>query len=152
MTGDLLKGEGIEPAVDGAEVIRHLARGPKGDDVLRDLGSISAGDEVDVLAEPQLRQQRAGERRAAVEDELVSGGRVGQRAENVADRMVATYLGPRDGEVGRVPIELGAIGRPDAPGGATSNFVDGGALSLATKHSSVEVGPPLFVAEVDRNR
>jgi uncharacterized protein YbjT (DUF2867 family) len=32
VTGDLLKGEGIEPAVDGAEIILHLAGGPKGDD------------------------------------------------------------------------------------------------------------------------
>jgi uncharacterized protein YbjT (DUF2867 family) len=32
VTGDLLKGEGIEPAVDGAETILHLAGGPKGDD------------------------------------------------------------------------------------------------------------------------
>lgn len=32
VTGDLLKDEGIEPAVDGAEVILHLAGGPKGDD------------------------------------------------------------------------------------------------------------------------
>ena len=34
LTGDLLKGEGIEPAVDGAEIILHLAGGPnaKGDD------------------------------------------------------------------------------------------------------------------------
>ncbi|GAA3754457.1 uncharacterized protein YbjT (DUF2867 family) [Spinactinospora alkalitolerans] len=32
VTGDLLKGEGIGPAVDGAEIIVHLAGGPKGDD------------------------------------------------------------------------------------------------------------------------
>lgn len=32
VTGDLLTGEGIEPAVDGAEIIVHLAGGPKGDD------------------------------------------------------------------------------------------------------------------------
>jgi uncharacterized protein YbjT (DUF2867 family) len=32
VTGDLLKGEGIEPAIDGAEIILHLAGGPKGDD------------------------------------------------------------------------------------------------------------------------
>jgi uncharacterized protein YbjT (DUF2867 family) len=32
LTGDLLTGEGIEPAVDGAEIILHLAGGPKGDD------------------------------------------------------------------------------------------------------------------------
>lgn len=32
VTGDLLKGDGIEPAVDGAEIILHLAGGPKGDD------------------------------------------------------------------------------------------------------------------------
>lgn len=31
-TGDLLKGQGIEPAVDGVETILHLAGGPKGDD------------------------------------------------------------------------------------------------------------------------
>jgi uncharacterized protein YbjT (DUF2867 family) len=31
-TGDLLKGEGIEPAVGGVEIIVHLAGGPKGDD------------------------------------------------------------------------------------------------------------------------
>ncbi|MFJ2032257.1 SDR family oxidoreductase [Streptosporangium sp. NPDC087985] len=32
VTGDLLKGEGIGPAVDGAEIVLHLAGGPKGDD------------------------------------------------------------------------------------------------------------------------
>jgi uncharacterized protein YbjT (DUF2867 family) len=32
VTGDLLKGEGIEPAVDGAEIVVHLAGGSKGDD------------------------------------------------------------------------------------------------------------------------
>ncbi|ETK30638.1 SDR family oxidoreductase [Microbispora sp. ATCC PTA-5024] len=32
VTGDLLTGAGVEPAVDGAEVIVHLAGGPKGDD------------------------------------------------------------------------------------------------------------------------
>jgi uncharacterized protein YbjT (DUF2867 family) len=32
VTGDLLKGEGIEPAVDGTGIILHLAGGPKGDD------------------------------------------------------------------------------------------------------------------------
>jgi uncharacterized protein YbjT (DUF2867 family) len=32
VTGDLLKGEGIETAVNGAEIIVHLAGGPKGDD------------------------------------------------------------------------------------------------------------------------
>ncbi|MFI0354500.1 SDR family oxidoreductase [Actinomadura sp. 9N407] len=32
VTGDLLKGEGIELAVDGAEIVLHLAGGPKGDD------------------------------------------------------------------------------------------------------------------------
>ena len=32
VTGDLLEGEGIEPAVDGAEIILHVAGGPKGDD------------------------------------------------------------------------------------------------------------------------
>jgi uncharacterized protein YbjT (DUF2867 family) len=33
VTGDLLKGEGIEPAVDGAGIIMHCAGGPMGDDV-----------------------------------------------------------------------------------------------------------------------
>jgi uncharacterized protein YbjT (DUF2867 family) len=33
VAGDLLKGEGIEIAVDGAETIVHLAGGPKGDEV-----------------------------------------------------------------------------------------------------------------------
>ena len=32
MTGDLLSGDGIEPAVDGAEVIVHCAGARKGDD------------------------------------------------------------------------------------------------------------------------
>lgn len=32
VTGDLLKGEGVEPAVAGVETILHLAGGPKGDD------------------------------------------------------------------------------------------------------------------------
>jgi uncharacterized protein YbjT (DUF2867 family) len=32
VTGDLLEGEGIEPAVTGAEVVVHLAGGTKGDD------------------------------------------------------------------------------------------------------------------------
>jgi uncharacterized protein YbjT (DUF2867 family) len=32
VTGDLLKDEGIEPAVDGAEIVLLLAGGPKGDD------------------------------------------------------------------------------------------------------------------------
>jgi uncharacterized protein YbjT (DUF2867 family) len=32
VTGDLLAGEVIKPAVDGAEVVLHLAGGPKGDD------------------------------------------------------------------------------------------------------------------------
>jgi len=32
VTGDLLKGEGIESAVDGTEIVLHLAGGPKGDD------------------------------------------------------------------------------------------------------------------------
>jgi uncharacterized protein YbjT (DUF2867 family) len=32
VTGDLLRGEGIEPAVDGIETVLHLAGGPKGDD------------------------------------------------------------------------------------------------------------------------
>jgi uncharacterized protein YbjT (DUF2867 family) len=31
VTGDLAKDEGIEPAVDGAEIVLHLAGGPKGD-------------------------------------------------------------------------------------------------------------------------
>src|SRR5512142_547989 len=33
LTGDLIKGEGIEPAVDGVGTVVHLAGGPKGDDV-----------------------------------------------------------------------------------------------------------------------
>jgi uncharacterized protein YbjT (DUF2867 family) len=33
VTGDLLAGDGIESAVDGAEVVLHLAGGQKGDDV-----------------------------------------------------------------------------------------------------------------------
>jgi uncharacterized protein YbjT (DUF2867 family) len=32
VTGDLVKDEGIETAVDGAEIVLHLAGGPKGDD------------------------------------------------------------------------------------------------------------------------
>ncbi|MCW2940951.1 MAG: hypothetical protein JWN00_3936 [Actinomycetia bacterium] len=32
VTGDLLKGEGIGPAVGGAEIILHLAGGPRGDE------------------------------------------------------------------------------------------------------------------------
>ncbi|MEU5392464.1 SDR family oxidoreductase [Streptomyces tibetensis] len=32
VTGDLLKGEGVEAAVDGVETVLHLAGGPKGDD------------------------------------------------------------------------------------------------------------------------
>nr|WP_145797479.1 NAD(P)H-binding protein [Kitasatospora atroaurantiaca] len=32
VAGDLLKGEGIEAAVDGVEIVLHLAGGPKGDD------------------------------------------------------------------------------------------------------------------------
>ena len=32
VTGDLLTGEGIDAAVDGAETILHLAGGPKGDE------------------------------------------------------------------------------------------------------------------------
>jgi uncharacterized protein YbjT (DUF2867 family) len=32
VAGDLLKGEGIEPAVDGVHTLLHLAGGPKGDD------------------------------------------------------------------------------------------------------------------------
>lgn len=32
LTGDLLANEGIEPAVEGAEIVLHLAGGPKGDD------------------------------------------------------------------------------------------------------------------------
>lgn len=31
-TGDLLRNEGVESAVDGAEIVLHLAGGPKGDD------------------------------------------------------------------------------------------------------------------------
>lgn len=33
VTGDLLEGTGVEAAVDGTELILHLAGGPKGDDV-----------------------------------------------------------------------------------------------------------------------
>jgi len=33
VTGDLVQGTGVEAAVDGVEVILHLAGGPKGDDV-----------------------------------------------------------------------------------------------------------------------
>lgn len=33
VVGDLLKGEGVDAAVDGVDVILHLAGGPKGDDV-----------------------------------------------------------------------------------------------------------------------
>ena len=33
VTGDLVQGKGIDAAVDGAEIILHLAGGPKGDDV-----------------------------------------------------------------------------------------------------------------------
>ncbi|MFG1791021.1 SDR family oxidoreductase [Nocardia sp. NPDC049149] len=33
VTGDLLKGDGVAAAVDGAELVLHLAGGPKGDDV-----------------------------------------------------------------------------------------------------------------------
>ena len=32
VTGDLLKDEGVEAAVDGVEIVLHLAGGPKGDD------------------------------------------------------------------------------------------------------------------------
>jgi uncharacterized protein YbjT (DUF2867 family) len=32
VTGDLLKDDGIEPAVDGAEIVVHCAGGPKGDE------------------------------------------------------------------------------------------------------------------------
>ncbi|MFB6843479.1 SDR family oxidoreductase [Streptomyces sp. NPDC056373] len=32
VTGDLLKGEGVEAAVDGVKTVLHLAGGPKGDD------------------------------------------------------------------------------------------------------------------------
>ncbi|GAA2891911.1 MULTISPECIES: SDR family oxidoreductase [Streptomyces] len=32
VTGDLLKGEGVEAALDGAQTVLHLAGGPKGDD------------------------------------------------------------------------------------------------------------------------
>jgi uncharacterized protein YbjT (DUF2867 family) len=43
VTGDLLKSEGIERAVDGAGVILHLAGGPKGDDeATRNLMSAAA--------------------------------------------------------------------------------------------------------------
>ncbi|MEV5545573.1 NAD(P)H-binding protein [Streptomyces sp. NPDC052309] len=33
VTGDLLRGEGVEAAVEGAHTVLHLAGGPKGDDV-----------------------------------------------------------------------------------------------------------------------
>jgi len=43
VTGDLLKDEGIEAAVDGAETILHLAGSPKGDDVAtRNLMAVAA--------------------------------------------------------------------------------------------------------------
>jgi len=32
VTGDVLKGEGLDAAVDGVEIVLHLAGGPKGDD------------------------------------------------------------------------------------------------------------------------
>nr|WP_157119832.1 NAD(P)H-binding protein [Nocardia xishanensis] len=44
VTGDLLRGEGIEAAVAGADTILHLAGGPKGDDVAtRNLVRAAAG-------------------------------------------------------------------------------------------------------------
>lgn len=47
VTGDLLEGEGIEAAVDGAEIVLHLAGGPKGDDVAaRNLVRAAAGTGV----------------------------------------------------------------------------------------------------------
>ncbi|MFC6019825.1 SDR family oxidoreductase [Plantactinospora solaniradicis] len=47
VTGDLLKGEGIAPAVDGAEIILHLAGGPKGDDeATRNLMRVASGSGV----------------------------------------------------------------------------------------------------------
>src|SRR6476620_4847211 len=33
VTGDLFEGTGVEAAVDGTEIILHLAGGPKGDDI-----------------------------------------------------------------------------------------------------------------------
>src|SRR5689334_17178183 len=43
VTGDLLAGEGVDAAVDGAEVVLHLAGGPKGDDVAtRNLAAAAA--------------------------------------------------------------------------------------------------------------
>ncbi|RLU94673.1 NmrA family transcriptional regulator [Streptomyces griseocarneus] len=44
VTGDLLKGTGIEAAVDGVEIVLHLAGGPKGDDeATRNLVRAAAG-------------------------------------------------------------------------------------------------------------
>lgn len=46
-TGDLLKNEGIEPAVEGAEIVLHLAGGPKGDDeATRNLMRFASGASV----------------------------------------------------------------------------------------------------------
>lgn len=43
ITGDLVKGEGIDPAVDGAETILHLAGGTKGDaEATRNLAQAAA--------------------------------------------------------------------------------------------------------------
>lgn len=43
VTGDLLKDEGIEPAVDQVEIVLHLSGGPKGDDVAtRNLGQAAS--------------------------------------------------------------------------------------------------------------
>jgi uncharacterized protein YbjT (DUF2867 family) len=50
VTGDLLAGEGIESAVDGVEVVLHLAGGQKGDDVAtRNLVKAAARAEVQQL-------------------------------------------------------------------------------------------------------
>jgi uncharacterized protein YbjT (DUF2867 family) len=47
VTGDLLEDQGLEPAVDGAEIVLHLAGGPKGDDVAtRNLMRAAARAEV----------------------------------------------------------------------------------------------------------
>lgn len=47
VTGDLLKGQGVETAVDGVEIIVHLAGGPKGDhEATRNLAHAAARAEV----------------------------------------------------------------------------------------------------------
>lgn len=50
VTGDLLKGEGIENAFDGVKIVIHCAGGPKGDDVAtRNLVTAMSGSEVQHL-------------------------------------------------------------------------------------------------------